>query len=221
MALFPICLAYESIQVRRPPSTSNPIPFSGLHLIMDPCQWCHMFMVDTRTSLCHCLSLFLVITCIMGFRTSFKHRYDPSNFSPFHWPLIHLGMGQLSLPRLRCMTHIMIPLLFRCSSIFLPLYSQSVSNSLLFSAWMSCILNQVGGSLAAQIWASACSSLCFKLVPSNQSHTSVTFPSFLALILPPSPSYPSFSITFSWSSLVSLLHLNFAGKVRIPELLMY
>ena len=57
-ASFPICLAYESIRVRRPPSTSNPIPFSSLHLIMDPCQWCHMVMVDTRTSLCHRLSSF-------------------------------------------------------------------------------------------------------------------------------------------------------------------
>ena len=66
-------------------------------------------------------------------------------------------------------------LLFQCSSIFLPSYSQSVSNSLLFGTWMSCTLNQVGSSLAAQIWASACSSLCFKLDPSTQSHTSVTF----------------------------------------------
>ena len=73
-ASFPTCLAYESIQVRRPPSTSDPIPFSGLCLIMDPCQWCHMIMVDTRTSLCHHLSSFLVITCVTGFRTSFKHR---------------------------------------------------------------------------------------------------------------------------------------------------
>ena len=39
--------------------------------------------------------------------------------------------------------------------------------------------------------------LCFKLDPSTQSRISVTFPSFLALIPPPSPSYPSFSITFS------------------------
>ena len=114
MASFPVCLAYKSIRVRRPPSTSDPIPFSGLCLIMDQCQWCHMVMVDTRTSLCHHLSSFLIITCIMGFGTSFKHRY-PSNFSPFHWPLIHLGMGQLSLPRLRCMTSITIPLLFWCS----------------------------------------------------------------------------------------------------------
>ena len=196
-ALFPICLAYKSIRVRRPPSTSDPIPFSGLCLIMDPCQWCHMVMVDTRISLCHRLSSFLIITCVMGFGTSFKHRQDPSNFSLFRWLLIHLGTGQLSLPRLRCMTGIMIPLLFPCSSIFLPSYSQSVSNSLSFGAWMSCILNQVGGSLAAQIWASACSSLCFKLDPSTQSCNSVTFPSFLALIQPPSPSHPSFSITFS------------------------
>ena len=74
IASFPICLAYKSIRVRRPPSTSDPIPFSGLRLIMDPCQWCHMVMVDTRTSLCHCLSSFLIITCITGFGTSFKHR---------------------------------------------------------------------------------------------------------------------------------------------------
>ena len=96
----------------------------------------------------------------------------------------------------QCMTSVAIPLLFQCSSIFLPLYSQSVSNSLLFSTWMSCILNQVGSSFVAQIWVSACSSLFFKLDPSTQSCTSVTFPSLLALIPPPSPSYPSFSITF-------------------------
>ena len=63
-ASFPICLAYKSIRVRRPSSTSDPIPFSGLCLIMDPCQWCHMVMVDTHTSLCHHLSSFLVITCV-------------------------------------------------------------------------------------------------------------------------------------------------------------
>ena len=78
-------------------------------------------------------------------------------------------------------------------SVFFHLSSLVLSISLLFGTW---ILNQVGSSLAAQIWASACSSLCFKLDPSTQSHTSVIFPSFLALIPPPSPSYPPFSITF-------------------------
>ena len=32
----------QVIQVRRPPCTSDPIPFSSLCLIMDPCQWCHI-----------------------------------------------------------------------------------------------------------------------------------------------------------------------------------
>ena len=53
--------------------------------------------------------------------------------------------------------------------------------------------------LAAQIWGTARSASFSKLHhdSSARSQSSLTLPTHLARILPPSPSYPSFSVSFS------------------------
>ena len=53
--------------------------------------------------------------------------------------------------------------------------------------------------LAAQIWGTARSASFSKLHhdSSARSRSSLTLPTHLARILPPSPSYPSFSVSFS------------------------
>ena len=53
--------------------------------------------------------------------------------------------------------------------------------------------------LAAQIWGTARSASFSKLQHnySTRSRSSLTLPTHLARILPPSPSYPSFSVSFS------------------------
>ena len=62
--------------------------------------------------------------------------------------------------------------------------------------------------LAAQIWGAAHCANCGKIYNClnhqlPQNHATLTLPSHLSHILPPSPSYPSFSISFTWS-----LHLH-------------
>ena len=51
--------------------------------------------------------------------------------------------------------------------------------------------------LAAQIWATAHCDSYSKSHPPTRSRSSVVLPSHLAHILPPSLSYPSFSLSFS------------------------
>ena len=51
--------------------------------------------------------------------------------------------------------------------------------------------------LAGQIWATARCASFSKLHSSTRSHSCLTLPPHLARILPPSPSYPSFSISFT------------------------
>ena len=51
--------------------------------------------------------------------------------------------------------------------------------------------------LAAEIWAAARCESYSKSHPPSRSRPSLVLPSLLAHILPPSPSYPSFSISFT------------------------
>jgi hypothetical protein len=51
--------------------------------------------------------------------------------------------------------------------------------------------------LAGQIWASACCALFSKLHSSTRPRLpTLTLPSFLSRILPPAPTYSSFSVSF-------------------------
>ena len=192
------------------------------HLKNDRQPWCryrcpifedrHHIFIDCpqfdslRTS--HALELYTNINQIMKassiplpvqkfIQEQVNNLFLDSNIWPAWWSLFYLGI----LPPL-------FPPAFQDLSIHTHITSMCHTTSI---------------RLASQIWGTVHCTY-FKTdfknkVSSNRS--TITLPSILSHILPPSPSYPSFSVSFSWSlSYSSSFPSVIADEVFIPESLM-